>query len=103
MTNKSVYVKEATNFLGWGMLTGSARNAFEKCDTLEEALVLVPACTRKYAEGLIEQVGLEKTPEFLFFVSLGILGDSDFSCCARKFPNDTRNKLVDLEALLHEC
>lgn len=101
MKSENNLVKEALSFLGWGMLTGSTRTAFEKSETVDEMLLIVPACTRKYLGLMMDKVGIEKTPEMELFVCLGFLADTDFAYCARKFDRDLATKLVQLEGLVH--
>lgn len=101
MKSENNLVKEALSFLGWGMLTGSTRTAFEKSETVDEMLLIVPACTRKYLGLMMDKVGIEKTPEMELFACLGFLADTDFAYCARKFDRDLATKLVQLEGLVH--
>jgi hypothetical protein len=101
MKSENKLVKEALSFLGWGMLTGSTKAAFEKCETVDEMLIMVPACTRKYMRLMMDKADIEKTPEMELFVCLGFLADADFSCCARKFEGDLARKLVQLEGLVY--
>jgi hypothetical protein len=101
MKNADIFVREASNFLGKGLLVGSTRAAFERCEKLDDAMLIVPACTRKYAQCLMDKVGLVITPESLYFVCLGILGDTGFADCAHKFPDELANKLSALEGLLY--
>lgn len=101
MKSENNLVKEAMNFLGWGMLTGSTKTAFEKCETVDEMLLLVPACTRKYLDLMMERANIERTPEMDLFIYLGFLAGTDFSYCANKFDGDLARKLVQLEGLVH--
>lgn len=101
MNSENNIVKEALGFLGWGMLTGSTKTALEKCETAEEMLVIIPACTRRYLSLMMDKVKIEKTPEMELFVCLGFLADTDFSYCAKKFSGDFARKLIQLEGLVH--
>lgn len=101
MKSENNLVKKALGFLGWGMLTGSTKTAFEKSETVDEMLLIVPACTRKYLGLMMDKLGIEKTPEMELFICLGFLADTDFSYCAREFDGDLARKLVQLEGLVH--
>lgn len=102
MTNMNRFVVEAKSFLGFGVLTGLTRDAFAECRTLQEAILLVPTYTRRCADGLIKQVDIENTPEVLYFVAMGILGGTDFSACAQRFPQEIADELIKLEGLCHD-
>jgi hypothetical protein len=101
--NVDIFVEEANNFLGKGLLVGSTKAAFERCENLDDAMLIVPACTRKYAQCLMDKVGLAITPESLYFVCLGILGDTGFADSSRRFPVEIANKLSFLEDLVYGC
>lgn len=94
-------VKKALSFLGRGMLTGSTKAAFEKCETVDEMLIMVPTCTRKYLGLMMDKANIEKTPEMELFVCLGFLADTDFSCCAKELGGDLARKLIHLEGLVY--
>lgn len=98
MSSDNKFVTEAKQFFGWGSLTGKTREDLEACVDIKEALLLIPTFVRRIAEHAMKAVDLEVTNETLFFVSLGIMGDTDFSYCARAFQGDTRKKLILLEA-----
>jgi len=101
MKSENNLVNEALGFLGWGMLTGSTKTAFEKSETVDEMLLTVPTYTRKYLGLMMDKANIEKTPEMELFVCLGFLAGTDFSYWARKFDGEFARKLVQLEGLVH--